>query len=293
MSEPARNKPGQKAAGAAKNKAVPARPGDALRRSAKNDDSAAAPESPETAPKAQGEPDPASTATFRGYVDGLNQDWRIVGWVRSLVSDEDHLGVQLLEGEVVLDSVVADFFRGDLVDAKLGTGHSGFLLKIPEALFDGLRHSLSVCVAGVPAPNLLGSLVVALPNRGRAKSRAGQSKSAMELVRDVLAHRPAARDYDPHLEAKALTRVLEAIAATYDTATALGLLYIHVLRRRIDADGLQTRLTRLSMSETDMARVVSEVLESEEAQALYKAGAEARFPDIAALEISTQLRLAG
>jgi hypothetical protein len=84
--------------------------------------------------------------------------------------------------------------------------------------------------------------------------------------------------------------VLADIAHAYDQATALGLLYVHVLRRRIDHDGLKTRLTRLSTAPAELTTIVREVLASDEAKLLYRPGSSHRFPDISALDVWTRLR---
>jgi hypothetical protein len=228
---------------------------------------------------------------FKGYVDGLNPTWRVVGWAQPLGrAEQDRLQVQLVENASVLDTTTADIFRGDLLDAQIGDGRFGFLLRIPQRLFDGQRHKFTIQVADLDGNNELGDLDVALPKRAPARDQGRSPKTGAGLLRTVLAHRHASAEYDALSEAGELTRVLERIAVAYDHATALGCLYIHVLRRRIDADGLQTRLTRLSQSPDELEAVVREVLASDEARTLYRRGSENPFPDIKALEIWTRLR---
>jgi len=224
-------------------------------------------------------------ASFKGYVDGLSHQWQVVGWARPLVPGVERLQVQLLENGDVLDTAIADTFRGDLLGAMIGDGRFGFSLKIPPRLFDGLRHTLVVGAGGVPGAGVIGQLDVALPNRAGSKALG----SATELMAAILPNRGAE---EGGLVARAadLTQVLAEIARSFDHATALGLLYVHVLRRRIDYDGLQTRLTRLSNAPEDLATVVREVLASEEAKTLYKPGSGHRFPDMSALEVWTRLR---
>jgi hypothetical protein len=228
-------------------------------------------------------------ATFKGYVDGLSHQWRVVGWARPLLPDIERLQVQLLENDDVLDSAIADMFRGDLLGAMIGDGKFGFSLKIPARLFDGMRHTLLVCIGGVPGSDVVGKLEVALPNRATSKAPGLAVGTASDLLAAILPHRRT-EEADADARAAELTRVLDAIARSFDHATALGCLYVHVLRRRIDHDGLQTRLTRLSNAPGDLATVVREVLASEEAKNLYKPGSAHRFPDISALEVWTRLR---
>jgi hypothetical protein len=180
-------------------------------------------------------------------------------------------------------------FRGDLLGAMIGDGKYGFSLKIPQGLFDGSRHTFLVRAPGVAGANIVGTLDVALPNRAPTKTGAAP-RNAADLLNAILPDRKAAEDFDLEEQGPELTRVLEIIARIYDQATALGLLYVHVLRRRIDNDGLQHRLTRLSNAPADMATIVSEVLTSDEARNIYSSGSTARFADIALLEAWTRLR---
>jgi hypothetical protein len=242
---------------------------------------------PETEPA--GTAEEADATTFKGYVDGLSHQWRVVGWARPLLPGQERLQVRLLENDDVLDSAVADLFRGDLLGAMIGDGKFGFSLKIPPRLFDGLRHTLLVCVAGVAGPGLVGQLDVALPNRATSKAPGLAAGSAADLLQAILPARDTGQE-EAETRAAELTQALQAIARIFDHATALGCLYVHVLRRRIDHDGLQTRLTRLSNAPGELATVVREVLASEEAKNLYKPGSAHRFPDIAALEVWTRLR---
>jgi hypothetical protein len=232
---------------------------------------------------------PPSPADFEGYVDGLNHQWRVIGWVRALQDDPERLHVQLVEDGSVLDTAMADIFRGDLLAARKGDGQYGFSLKIPAKLFDGSRHTLLVRVAGRAAPSGIGTLDVALPNRTPPKALGAAPRTAYDVLQTVLPQRISA-GVAPEAQAAELTRVLAEIARTYDQATALGMLYVHVLRRRIDHDGLQTRLTRLSAAPAELATVVREVLASDEANRLYRPGSAHRFPDISALEVWTRLR---
>lgn len=231
----------------------------------------------------------AEPAAFKGYVDGLSHQWRVVGWVRPLMSDVERLQVQLFENDSVLDTASANMFRGDLLGASIGDGKYGFSLKIPQRLFDGSRHTFLVRAPSIAGANIVGKLDVALPNRAPPKTGAAP-RTAAELLNSILPGRERAEDFDLDKQGPELTRVLEIIAGIYDQATALGLLYIHVLRRRIDNDGLQTHLTRLSSAPSALATIIDEVLKSEEARGLYAGGSATRFPDIALLETWTRLR---
>jgi hypothetical protein len=234
-------------------------------------------------------PSSGAAADFEGYVDGLNHQWRVIGWARPLQADTKRLHVQLVEDDCVLDTAVADSFRGDLLAARKGDGQYGFSLQIPASLFDGSRHTLGVRVAGRAVAGNVGTLDVALPNRAPPKAAGAAPKTAADVLQAVLPPRSSGGALPDAQEAE-LTRVLADIAHAYDQATALGLLYVHVLRRRIDHDGLKTRLTRLSTAPAELTTIVREVLASDEAKLLYRPGSSHRFPDISALDVWTRLR---
>jgi hypothetical protein len=238
---------------------------------------------------AEARPQAMETPDYEGYVDGLNPQWRVIGWARPLLAGQDRLHVQLVEDGAVLDATVADMFRGDLLGARIGDGQYGFSLRIPAKLFDGSRHTLLVRVAGDAAPDGVGTLDLALPNRAPPKALGAAAKTACEVLHAVLPPR-ISDEALPEAQAAEITQALAAVARNYDHATALGLLYVHVLRRRIDHDGLQTRLTRLSAAPAELATVVREVLASDEAKRLYRQGSAHRFPDISALDVWTRLR---
>ncbi|MCF2501186.1 hypothetical protein, partial [Dyadobacter chenhuakuii] len=58
------------------------------------------------------------------------------------------LTVELLDGNVVVGSVVANAYRQDLKDSGKGTGNYGFTLAMPNVLKDGLQHTITLRVKG-------------------------------------------------------------------------------------------------------------------------------------------------
>ncbi len=190
-------------------------------------------------------PEPAPRV--EGYIDGLDARWHVVGWARAVLTAEERLKVELIEEERVVSSDTAMRFRGDLLDARRGDGKYGFQLSIPTSLFDGRRHSFTVRVAPPDEPVVLGQLDIILPSRlpKSAGVRETTAKvTAAQLVESVLGGAVAQPALYLETYAQHLTKALDAVAREHDFATALGLLYVHILRRRIDEGGLQTRLTR-------------------------------------------------
>jgi hypothetical protein len=243
----------------------------------------------------QGGPPPDAPADIQlsGYVDGPDAKWRIVGWARPTQGDDKRVEVRLAEDGIDLSAARAERFRGDLLAAGIGDGHYGFLLPLPAKLFDGKRHKLSVHVHGTNGPNLLDSLDIALPSRPPTTidDHESATTSVSAMVREVLRrHRPTVHN-DMHLYARELTKTLKDIVNTYDYSTALGLLYVHVLRRHIDEGGLQSRIHRLAVDPAELSKIVYEVLDSDETRARYHDNQDQGFPDLGPLLAWTGLRV--
>ena len=235
---------------------------------------------------------------FVGYIDGPDAKWRVIGWARALqpnASDAVRLGIRLLENGVEIVAATAERFRGDLLAAGIGDGSYGFLLPLPARMFDGLRHLFEIRVTGATGPDLLGELDIALPSRAPAmlEPQGFVAQTAKALVQKALRPRRSNINHDIHAYAAELTLTMKDIVNTYDYATALGLLYVHVLRRRIDEGGLQSRIHRLGVDPGDFDEIIFEVLASDETQTRYKANQEAGFPDLAPLRAWTGLRAPG
>lgn len=202
---------------------------------------------------------------FEGCVDGLDPRWNVVGWARLRAAADARISVALYVGRSAIAFDVAKRFRGDLFDAKVGDGKYGFQLAIPADLFDGLRHRLEVRVRADVDEAPLGELDIILPTHATRRTEGRDGIHAAKLVEEVLGVA-----FEISLEQRAtfamdLTNELALVAQNYDFATAISLLYIHVLKRRVDEGGLQTRLTRLSTYPEQLLDVVREVVFSDEA----------------------------
>lgn len=238
-------------------------------------------------------PGAAEPPSVEGYIDGLDSRWHVVGWARSLVAADERLKVELLDGGGIVSGDTAMRFRGDLLDAKRGDGKYGFQLSIPTNLFDGRRHGFTVRVAPPHEAAVLGQLDIVLPSR-LPKSAGVQETSAnvtaAQLVESVLGGGVAQPAQFLETYVQHLTKALDAVAREYDFATALGLLYVHILRRRIDEGGLQSRLTRLSKKPEQLGDVIREVVMSDEAQGRIKKAGFYYLPDLEAIRAWTRLR---
>lgn len=78
---------------------------------------------------------------LRGHVDGIIDGW-VCGWLYTPAAPNQRLRVEMLLGDQVLATGIADRPRADLTDAGMGDGAHAFALKLDANLFDGQQHAL-------------------------------------------------------------------------------------------------------------------------------------------------------
>jgi hypothetical protein len=227
-----------------------------------------------------------------GYIDGPDAKWRIVGWAQRLPVATQRLDIRLYENDLELAIARAERFRGDLLDAGIGDGNYGFVLPLPPRLFDGLRHKFAIYADDPAGPKFLGEIDIVLPSRPPASLEPADtpSQKAIRLIQIALLRHSPIRDTRIGAYADELTRTMKDIVNAYDYATALGLLYVHLLRRRIDEGGLQSRIHRLSVDPEEFSQIILEVLTSDESQLRHHGYQELAYPDLAPLIAWTVLR---
>lgn len=84
---------------------------------------------------------------IRGHFDGL-QGAVVAGWAQDPSRPEKRLTIELFEGRKLLARQDASLFRADLKEAGIGDGAHAFEISLPQALFDGEAHRLSVLAEG-------------------------------------------------------------------------------------------------------------------------------------------------
>jgi hypothetical protein len=82
-----------------------------------------------------------------GAIDG-SDDNQISGWAWDPKEPDRPVKVAIHDGPTLLDTVVADQLRQDLLDAKVGNGRHGFSYALPPRLKDGRAHEVRLTVAG-------------------------------------------------------------------------------------------------------------------------------------------------
>jgi len=83
----------------------------------------------------------SSGSMLRGHVDGII-DARVCGWLYNPAAPNQRLHVEMLLGDRVLATGIADRPRADLSDAGMGDGAHAFALQLDASLFDGRQHAL-------------------------------------------------------------------------------------------------------------------------------------------------------
>jgi GT2 family glycosyltransferase len=127
-----------------------------------------------------------------------------------------------------ITSLTGDLPRPDLAAVIGGDGRHGFCFPLPETMFDGRPHSVTVCFANT-AQHLDGSpLDVTLPTalattrRRRLELKAEEQRAALEDTRLALAREPLNRLADPAVYRHWLQHHEAAIAAQAGSDTTAG-----------------------------------------------------------------------
>jgi len=88
-----------------------------------------------------------TTPTYSGYLDEVDCGY-VTGWAWNPAQPSVTLFVDLYENSRLLETLVADAFRQDLLQNGVGKGYHGFSYPIPPALQDGQRHIITAKFAG-------------------------------------------------------------------------------------------------------------------------------------------------
>ena len=124
----------------------------------------------------------ASTQVYSG-IDGLDHERRFAGWAWAADAKGEPLLVCVYEDSVLLAQGPADRYRADIKAAGYGDGNSGFVLPLPEVVFDGAIHRLRIHIAA-PTGTVIKTNDIFLPSK---RLRAAATSSHVELKSDVYA----------------------------------------------------------------------------------------------------------
>jgi glycosyltransferase involved in cell wall biosynthesis len=121
----------------------------------------------------------ARAGLLEGRLDTVDQE-RITGWARDADAPGRRVRLCVRDNGAILGEVLADSFRADLLEARVGDGCFAFAMLVPGGLSPSFRHAITVervadgaCLPGSPfvlepqGPTAL----LALPARGAAEMR--------------------------------------------------------------------------------------------------------------------------
>jgi dolichyl-phosphate-mannose-protein mannosyltransferase len=84
---------------------------------------------------------------YEGYHDITNCNG-IMGWAWDKNQPDQPVKIDIYDGDKLLETVTADNFRQDLVNAGIGNGQHSFTYPVPPGLKDGKPHSIRMKFAG-------------------------------------------------------------------------------------------------------------------------------------------------
>lgn len=88
-------------------------------------------------------PDQGESMRLHGYFDGI-RGRTVDGWIYDAASPDGVLTVEIFDGARRLGTTTASLFRSDLDAFGIGDGGHGFRFDLPDDLFDGRAHEISV-----------------------------------------------------------------------------------------------------------------------------------------------------
>jgi hypothetical protein len=85
--------------------------------------------------------------SYEGHVDAADAT-TIDGWAWEPADPGRVLDVEIRDDDLIVGTVTAQAYRGDLAEAGVGDGGHGFSYRTPVRLQDGRPHQIRVFVAG-------------------------------------------------------------------------------------------------------------------------------------------------
>jgi GT2 family glycosyltransferase/glycosyltransferase involved in cell wall biosynthesis len=116
--------------------------------------------------------DETAVESIRSNLEGVKEGC-IFGWVHDDLNPSETLRVGIYENGTVLGETVANQHRNDLEDAGVGNGYCAFSMMLPDHIFDGMKHELSV--VELESGTTIGSICCEVP---------AFASSAIETIRN-------------------------------------------------------------------------------------------------------------
>ncbi len=114
---------------------------------------------------------PGNTCPLDGYIDYATHTG-ISGWAWCKALPDTQVRLEILAGDQLIGTVLADRFRADLKDARIGDGRHGFELRFTRPLDPFLRHTVTLRRAVDHAPLAVAPVVIEPADRLDEPTRA-------------------------------------------------------------------------------------------------------------------------
>lgn len=206
-----------------------------------------------------------------GSLDGLTGSNQLGGWAW-IPGQGIPIAVEIRDDGEPIGRVVANVFRQDLREAGIGDGRHGFLIDLPLPCCDGRFHEVTLHAHGEAGSTAaIAARRVAFPRRRAGNLPRGIPAAA--LLNTILgsAGAPGSTAFD-RADIDALVAAARGLASRFGDDTALALLYVHLLHRRIDGEGLAMFLEHLATRPGDFEGVAEAILASPERRKLGRNG---------------------
>jgi hypothetical protein len=130
----------------------------------------------------------AALPAILGHIDGLDMHRRISGWACLPGGAAPPVRVDVLDGDDLVVSGLADELREDVRAAGHGDGLCGFTLSLPERLLDGRPHRITIRCEAPEAQPFVAELMLDLPiHVPAAGGAAARPQLELPVVEDRLA----------------------------------------------------------------------------------------------------------
>lgn len=203
-----------------------------------------------------------SQAEMIGHVDGIF-DGHVCGWAWDPSDPKRKVEVQILDRGRVIARAVADLFRQDLAESKIGDGKYHFRIPVPASLITDQQRYLSVIARVSGGEELPGSPITHV---GDLALEANQKHhlSIDDLLRENVEKVRNTQGADARNLIFHTASCLRDVERQYGISASLSFAYVFLLRRNIDPEAFKSRKQAIQQRITTYEEVIQGILQSDE-----------------------------